>query len=383
MSIRDNLQAINFERNLINDDINFYYDFMSILEAEYSAPVLILGMLPYLSLFMVETYQYIQKNMPRFSYELSTEYENIIRTSRTRIKLFDTKTSRVEGSLELLKWVVHYHKDFYINSHQGYLAELKKSLQPDLGIFVCGLHIVNSTHTGIFLSGMDSSCLSEESEENIPLSLGYELGRYLRYISEIFSVSLSNKNNFKSGNQFDQISYIDVKSYDFLPSVFNGPEYPTLNLSLLLFISIINYLKFILNKKISIASIHAAFKIKYISLYHIASSIKKLQNYSYQKNILLDSSKEYFQLILKDKDLKMILSKIKLRNILVHYELKEIPEELIFKNLDLEILIEYFFDGYNFSEIDNIINVQINRISEILEQWLNWPVRRSQLTHLD
>jgi hypothetical protein len=115
-------------------------------------------------------------------------------------------------------------------------------------------------------------------------------------------------------------------------------------------------------------------------LYHLASSLERLQNYGYPKNILSDDSKVFLKTILKNEDLKMIKSKTTLRNIFVHYkiETKILLDFDFSSDFNFKSLVEYFFNGYKFEEIDNKVNSQIKRISLILEEWLNWSLNSSE-----
>jgi hypothetical protein len=111
----------------------------------------------------------------------------------------------------------------------------------------------------------------------------------------------------------------------------------------------------------------------------LSSSLKKLQDYCYPKQLLTEQSKEYLMMILKNKELKKI-TRQDLRNILVHYKLEKVPNTLLDSDFGLKNLVEYFFDGQRFEEIDQKINEQIIRISDILEQWLNWNVKSNQFS---
>lgn len=121
-------------------------------------------------------------------------------------------------------------------------------------------------------------------------------------------------------------------------------------------------------------------QIKFITLYHLASSLERLQNYCYPQNLLTEASKKYLKNILKNKDLKNIISKTDLRNILVHYNLAKIPNSLLSPSFNLTKLVEYSFRGESFEEIDKKVDDQITRISDILEQWLNWSVKPSEFS---
>jgi hypothetical protein len=74
----------------------------------------------------------------------------------------------------------------------------------------------------------------------------------------------------------------------------------------------------------------------------------------------------------------MIQSKTELRNILVHYKIGKNSDLYFSGDFNFKTLIEYFFNGHTFEEIDGKVNHQIKRISSILEQWSNWSLDSSQ-----
>jgi hypothetical protein len=111
----------------------------------------------------------------------------------------------------------------------------------------------------------------------------------------------------------------------------------------------------------------------------LESSLSKLQDYYYPKKLLTNRSREHIQHILKDKELKLIKDQTKLRNILVHYKIEGVLIETLNQKLDFYGLIEHFFQGMTYHQVDQILDTQIQRISTLFDEWLNWSVRPSQL----
>jgi hypothetical protein len=387
MSSQNNSAAIEFEWNLIRSDASFYVDFILQLCKQESVGVLIFGLIPYLSLVTVESYNYIEKKFPDYAKEISFEYKKIISSSRMRVKFFDDTANKVSGSFELLDWISELHEDWFINSHKGYLSSLKKYLQPDLGIFTYNGHIIGSTHTGLFFTGLGKENLSENGEDreeifrDLLYSVAQELGGYLAQLSTGAEFISVKTNKFQYTIQDDKLGYKDIKSVDFFPSVFNRCDTTSINFSLLLFLSTINFTRHILSRLMNYSP-EILFKIKFITLYHLVSSLEKLKNYCYPKNLLTESSKQYFESIIKNTDLKRIRSQTELRNILVHYQPIKIPNSLLSPSFNLTNLVEHFFSGESFEEIDKKVDDQIIRISDILEQWLNWSIKPNEFLEL-
>lgn len=379
-----NSAVMDFEISLIRSDANFYLEFIPQFVKQESAAILIFGLSPYISLFTVESYSYLQSSFPNYAQEIILKHEQIIRSSRMRMKFLDDTNNRVNGVFGLLDEISQFYEDWFINSHTGYLSSLKRYLQPDMGIFAFDGHIIGSTHTGFFFTGLGQENLTQNGQETeeiigkLLFSINQEIGAYLASINTYPEFIPVKTNSFVYPIKDDKLGYKDVKSIEFFSSVFNKNSNTSINFSLLLFLSTINFFRYILSRILG-QSPDILFKLKFITLYHLASSLQKLQDYCYTKNLLTEESKEYFKLILKDKELKKIKQK-ELRNILVHYKLEKIPNSLIYSGFNLQNLVEYFFAGSSFDEIDQKINNQITRISDILEQWLNWPVNSYQFS---
>ncbi|GAX38328.1 hypothetical protein [Nodularia sp. NIES-3585] len=380
MSVHNNSAVIKFELKLIQEEMHFYINLLtSQFIKQQAADVLIFGLIPYRSLLTVESYSYIQDRFPINAKHLF-KYEKIIRNSRMRIKLFDEKSRQISGMFELINFIFQYHEDWFINVHKGYLSPLKKSLQPDLGIFIYDGHIIGSTHTAILFTGLEKEQLSENLKDReamlkeLLFSVSQEVGKYLRQLSTWSEFNPMQSNSFDYNIQDNKLGYMDVKSVKLLPKIFNLSNSKSINSSLFVFLCTINYVRYII-PNLLLNSPELLFKLKFITLYHLVSSLKKLQKYYYSKNIFTKQSKEYLTIIFNDSYLRKITSKKHLRNILVHYQIEKIPEHLIVSNLTFKDLIEYFFNGESFEEIDKKLDEQITRISNILEEWFNYSIK--------
>ena len=103
--------------------------------SQESSGILIFGLMPYLSLFTVETHKYLQSTFPSYAHTLLQDNYEIINASRMRTKFFDDTKMRVDGTFELLKWIIDFNEEWHIGGHKGWLAPLKRALQGDLLTF--------------------------------------------------------------------------------------------------------------------------------------------------------------------------------------------------------------------------------------------------------
>ncbi len=376
-------RAIEFDS--IKTDTGFYLNLILQLNIQKSAGILIFGLIPYMSLFTVETYKYLQSALPACAASLSKAHESIIRSSRMRTKLFDDKVKRVDGMFELLAWIIEFHNQWHINAHKGLLAPLKRALQDDLGIFVYDGHIIGSTHTGLLNLGVEKGNLPTTGKEisttlrRLTQSIGEEIGGYIGQLSNCpeLAPSISDAGYFAYNIQDEKLGYRDEKSKRYFASVFNGANTVEVNFSLILFLATVNFFEYILRRLIG-GSPSTMFKLKFIMLHHFYSSIEKLRNYYYPKNLLTERSKRYFQAILEDRDLKLIRTQSGFRNILVHYRIDGVPDKALIPTASLYGLVEHFFAGQTYNDVDKKLDSGIARISSLLEEWLNWRIRPHQ-----
>lgn len=373
------------ELELIKQDIGFYYDVMLNLASKQTIGIMIFGLMPYLSLFTVETYNYLQANFPQHANSILQEHKEIINASRMRVKLFDDTDKHVDGILELLKWIMEFSKEWHINGHVGLLAPLKRCLQDDLGVLFYDGHVIGSTHGGLFNAGYEKKDLPTTSHKIsdvlVPLSrsIGVALGQYLGQLCSLPEFAPNNiESVFLYNIEEEKMKYKDEKADKYFSTVFNGSKTVDMNFSLLMFLSTLNFMQYLFGNVV-VGTPPTLLKLKFITLYHLISSLEKLKKYFYSTGMLSNDSKIYFQEILEEEELMLLTKQKALRNILMHYSIRGIPEISLNISEDLFGLLQYYFDGKTYSEIDEMLNRQISRISAILEKWINWKVLPSQL----
>src|SRR5690606_33773177 len=118
----------------------------------------------------------------------------------------------------------------------------------------------------------------------------------------------------------------------------------TINLSLLLFLTQVNHLEYILAQSIKVNN-YTLFKVKYIVLYHLVSSLDKLRNDATTSNDLTSRSIKYIDDIISDVSLQELIAKRQFRNILVHYGIPPALEPILSSTAEFYGLVEHFFNG--------------------------------------
>lgn len=364
---------------MIKDDTYFYRQLAGEIEQNQAKGVLPFGLSPYLSLFVMETYDYFSHRNSEFASVAKRKHESIIRASRTRTKLFDDNRKDILLLIEHLKWILEFYHAWMNSDYVGVLGWLKKWLQDDLGIYFYDGHIISTTQIAMFNLGFEDGDLTTTKMgkpiglSELSKSIGYDLGEYVGFLLSGFNnADLSEeKVELCKYNLNDKAFYSkDKKAQAYLQRIFNGKATPHINSCLLLFLATVNFPLYIFSQLV-VDTPPTWFKIKFLTLYHLASSVKKLQDYYRPSGQFSELSKMYLQKLLDDSELKTIKSKAHFRNILVHYDIRNIPEKNLQSGIKYFGMIEYFFDGASFEDLNGMVDRQLLRISRTLEDWFH------------
>lgn len=371
--IPSNSQQI--ELLMIMEDTRFFCDMAHEIIPQKSTGILIFDFSPYISLFVMESYKYLQQRIPNLAQLAKNEHESITRSSRTMVKLFDEHLRDLTEITKSIEWLIQYHNDLFMKKHKGLLAGLKRLLQDDLGLYFYDRHLISTTHLAFFNIGFNKINIEKYGDgfetmlSTISHEIGMIAGKYIKIMCTIFNIDVDEvrRKHFNYTLEDTLLGFIDKKAEKYYPDIFNGPSTITLNFCLLLCEATVNFINYIL--KITINTPITFFKFKFITLYHLTASLKRLQNFFYPQELLNDTSKDCFKEILSNKELRSFLTKSDFRNTLVHYNLANFPVNTLDLDIKLYGLVEYFFNKITFEELNSCIDAQFVRIGEILTKW--------------
>lgn len=341
----------HIELEMIRSDTCFYYDLMQAVMASKKSSILFLGLTHYLSLFVTETYNYFCANFPDYAQTLGLQHKEAINKSRHKIKLLEEK-----GFIDLLADTANSDTDFFNRSHTGFFR-WRKFFQKDLGLYYYQNNIIQTTHRIDRLSD--------------PFGFGRAIGNYIGRLYRDMFANFHLHNRYIQQNKFTDKSiwYKDVKSSKYLLSIFNGPGSTNVNNAILLLLAELNYCRHVLTD-LAPGSPDTLFKLKYIILHHSIISFRKLQDRFYPQGVFTEKSKSFLKSILRDGQFKQKDNHENFRHILVHYAIKDIPENELDKNVKLFGIVEHFFPGYSADDLNDLIDNQIDKVLHHLREWL-------------
>lgn len=361
---------------MISTDAEFCRQLIVEAFINYKSGILPFGLIPYLSLFVIETYKYFGSRVPGFARLAKRQNEKIIQASRTRSKLYEGRED-VTSLMKHLDWILRFSRGWMNSGHIGLAGWLKRWIQPDMGLYFFDDHLISTTHVAFYNLGYEAGSIAVTAQgEPIGLSelshsVGRDIGEYIGFLSDEFTKTLGTSTTKLCQHQIDDAAFrfADKKALSFLRSLDSSNEPLHVNSCILLALSAVNFLVYVFRKMV-VNEPNTWFKIKFLTLYHVTLSLTTLQNRFY-KSGLSQKSKQLIANVLADKELKILRNQSAFRNIIVHYGIRNVPESNLLLDCQYFGLVERFFGGATFTDVNNLLDLQLARLSTALEDWMN------------
>lgn len=283
------------------------------------SPVMAFCMGSYLSLFVYESQRQIKRIDPDSATQLSEPAQLILTRSRHSLKFFEHTKLGLEG-LQSTFWdeIVPAHRDYYV----GLLRfRFLKFLATDLGIYRYNGKIISTTHTASFSLGLEAKALANEDLGKFIFDISSEYGSYLAGLGARLDTSATA---FPASLDPSLLAREeeDYRADEFYRKIFNGPETPALNATLLLLLGHLNFVNEIVPADRTVASLqYSTFKIRFLAVYQIVRSLEIL--YTHQAKELSSDSIRVIEYIVRHPVAVQLMSEDirPLRNTLIHYDI--------------------------------------------------------------
>jgi hypothetical protein len=328
--------------------------------------VVSLCMVPYLSLFVHESYQKLRTRDSALASLLSSDVEAIVARSRHSLKLFEDTHRGVDGQLA-------YFRDELLPAHsRRFLGNtwlpLLRFLEKDLGLFSYGGKLIATTHGANFHLGIEPhELLAKTGEELRAIYESYglyaaRLGALLDADGNTFLCHLDPR-RFNRGK--------DVRAAEYYPSVFDGPSSPDLNALLTVFRGMMNVTNSVITAGMDTNAIeYTVFKIRFLTLYQILGSLRILPDE--QQHNLTSRSVTYIEQITTTPEAQTIMAPAArpFRNTLMHYNLdSRVDLTRVDVNQSLFGLVPIYFPAHDVATFASIVDRCINAAAEALNAW--------------
>jgi hypothetical protein len=202
-----------------------------------------------------------------------------------------------------------------------------------MGLYFYEDHLVSTTHSAFFNLGYEKGdiALTRRGEPlgltELSRSVGCDIGEYIGFLSDEFVKTLGQPATALCTDQLSASSFrlADRKGVTFLRDLDSSNTPLHINSCLLLSLTTVNFLIHVF-RRLVVDNPNTWFKVKFLTLYHVISSLTRLQNRFYTSG-LSRKSKDCLARLMDDKELKTLRTKSTFRNIMVHYGIRNIPEK--------------------------------------------------------
>lgn len=146
----------HIELGLIIDDIADCLQLVHAMQTDPNGAVYSFAIMGAIGLVVEESFRLISPMA-----ELTELANANLRKARSRLKMFDDTEGYSEGFVQVLSIAQTKGAEWFSLRHQGLLGSLKRYLQPDLGTYWLGQHLIATTHTALPALGLTQSELDE------------------------------------------------------------------------------------------------------------------------------------------------------------------------------------------------------------------------------
>lgn len=263
---------------LIESDLRFYRNLVFRAELEPIRSLSMLGLLAHLSMFIYESDRYVGRSQ-RYLSDIPRDIRQFLYASRSRAKLFDSKSSTVDKFLAIYQGLARANSHWYFEQHRGTLGRIKRALQCDLSVATVEGDLILTNLIAYFNMGFTDSFLQANmiSLDNLGpylQSKSFYLGKYIGGLMPEFGVEREPESG-PIGSKVPRIRHRDVKSSNFYRPMAArvAPQAPEMCLLLTHILSSVNVTRHLV-PIIAVNNETSLFRLRYVSLYHAVSSLE-------------------------------------------------------------------------------------------------------------
>jgi hypothetical protein len=325
-----------------------------------------LCMVPYISLFVHESYRKLRTSNPTLAALLSNDVEAIVGRSRHSLKLFEDTHRGVDGQLA-------YFRNELLPAHtRRFLGNtwlpLARPLEKDLGIYSYDGKVITTSHAANFHMGIEPhEIFAKTGAEVREIYKAY--GRYFAELGARLDVDGNTFVSHLDPRRFNQWPK-DVRATKYYRRVFDGPRHPGLNALLTVFRGMINFVSSVMAGMDTSVVEYTVFKIRFLTLYQILGSLRVL--YDEQRHSLTDRSVACIQQITGTSEARTIMEPTAkpFRNTLMHYNLdSRVDQARVDVNQPLFGLVPIYFPAYDVASFSSVVDQGIAATAEAIDTW--------------
>ncbi|MGW4378273.1 hypothetical protein [Kitasatospora sp. NPDC004531] len=352
-------------RLLIAADLAFCRRFLERVVADTGKAVIpIFCLNNYLSLIIHESYRTLKVTDPEFAAALVYEHEETIRRARLSVKFFDdSKTSGLDSVGDAFARIIDEGRQAFLG--RTWFPPARR-WETDLGEYRYRGRLVSTTHTVGFVMALRVDALKD-----LP-ALGQELSAVAQAQSAYVSRAAGNLSwsgpSFMNSITDDAFEARDRQSERHFARIFDAGLPEKMKASLTAFQCSLNVLDVMLQDD-SPASAETVFKLRYVTLYHVLSSLEKLRD-QYQKALGTESRSLLAAMLDHPVSVEIRSGEARhFRNTLIHYT----PAEHLVSKLSIKApyygLVEACFPTRDFPSLRTAVAEHTGRMAALMDRW--------------
>jgi hypothetical protein len=326
-----------------------------------------LCMVPYVSLFVHESYRKLRTSDPTLASLLSSDVEAIVARSRHSLKLFEDTHRGVAGQLA-------YFRDELLPAHtRRFLGNtwlpLARPMEKDLGLFSYAGKLIATTHGTNFHMGIEPhALLAQTGEETRAIYEAY--GRYFAQLGSQLDAEGKTFMSYLDPRRFNRWPK-DVRAAKYYRRMFDGPGSADLNALLTVFQGMMNFVGSVITAGMDPDAVeYTVFKIRFLTLYQILGSLRVLHDE--QRHGLTSRSVACIEQITGTAESQAIMAPAgrPFRNTLMHYNLdSRLDRARVGADLPLFGLVPIYFPGHDATTFGLLVDRCIAATVEAMDAW--------------
>ena len=366
MSRRVNL-AERASLSLIAHDTELFRDLTLAPRLEPIRGIAILALMPFLSAWAYESSGYIGRKdaPPRLALK---PQEEMLLTSRMRAKITEDKYKTPAEVLENANDLAEINSGWFVGGHRGILGILKRALQPEVGVYFVGDEVVCTTHTAFSNMGLTKEAISEASLslDNLGPHMRdrmVDVGKYMAMLFDKLGIS-PHPSEGDPEIPLPRIRDRDLKADRLYGPIVRrvAPGRSSVGVLLTWMLSQVNTAR-LLVPSIAGQNEVADFKVRFVSLYQSALSLRRLLEEEREQAVLFPDALETIAAVLDADPVQRVLAYRNLRNDLFHYGVPKRMAPDLSPGLPLFGLVEAHTNGRSLAAVTEDVEAGLDRVS--------------------
>lgn len=368
MYSRDQL-AHEIEVELLAADVKFFFDLVKNPHYERVQGHAMLSLMPFLSSFALDSSEYL-KSRDIAGAEFLKLHERLLLASRLRMKPLEVHKKPLDEVLNEIDYLVEAGERWFVGNYPRPLKALRKLWQPDVGVQFIGGEVFCTTHVSSLNLGVSQEMIEGQFPNfddlgRFMFDVSMDIGRYAASLADVLALPINEDIEYPIINS-PNLQYSDhfsSKLYQQLAGTVS--ERNAMCVLLTTVISQINFARIFL-PYITVGNELAAFKIRFLSLYHAVSTLDKLMHVQSQRKVLKPSAVEQIKKARSSRTVRTISDYHLLRKALVHYDVQDKKAELLSEEKILHGFVEAHAKGRNLQDVSGEVGEGLAHVSQSL-----------------